>query len=103
MKIKESHDSYGNFDGELCYECLDNDVAMSNLSTITVYSSNNCCYCFTCQASSNLFGCIGIQSGEYCILNKKYSKEEYLELKEKIVKQMQKMPYRGKNDRIYNY
>jgi hypothetical protein len=103
LKDKDNYDSYGNFDDELCYECVDNDVGMSNISTITVYSSNNCHYCFTCQSSSNLFGCVGIQSGEYVILNKKYSKEDYLVLRSKIIEQMMNMPYKGKNGRSYVY
>ena len=62
---------------ELAYEGVDNDIGMNNLGTITVYSSNNCSYCFTCQASSNLFGCVGLRSKEYFILNKQYSKKNF--------------------------
>ena len=63
-------------------------------------SSNNlkfCCwnyhmhdaeYCFACHGSGNLFGCVGIRNGEYCILNKQYSKEDYLKLVPKIIEHM---------------
>ena len=63
-------------------------------------SSNNikfCCwnyyvhdleYCFGCHGSGNLFGCVGIRSGEYCILNKQYTKEEYKDIVPKIIEQM---------------
>jgi hypothetical protein len=43
-----------------------------------------------CFATSNCFGCFGLQKGEYCILNKQYSKEDYLALKEKIIEHMKK-------------
>ena len=63
-------------------------------------SSNNlkfCCwnyhahhleYCFGCHGSGDLFGCIGIRNGEYCILNKQYDKKEYEELVPKIIEHM---------------
>jgi hypothetical protein len=50
-------------------------------------------YCNTCPGARNCFGCVGLKKGEYAILNKKYSKEEYLVLKEKIIKQMKEMPF----------
>lgn len=60
-------------------------------------------YCDSCESSSNLFGCVGLRRKEYCILNKQYSKEEYFEIKEKIMKQMEEMPYIDKEGRIYKY
>ncbi|MFA4975560.1 MAG: hypothetical protein WC577_02665 [Candidatus Paceibacterota bacterium] len=103
LEVKDNYDVYGNYKNELCYEGVDNDVGMNNLGTITVYSSNNCSYSFTCQASSNLFGCIGLRGKEYCILNKQYSKEEFFKLKLEIIKQMNERPYVGLNERIYKY
>jgi hypothetical protein len=50
-------------------------------------------YCNTCPGSRNCFGCFGLQKGEYSILNKKYSKEDYGKLKEKIIVQMKEIPY----------
>jgi len=103
LEIKNNYDVYGNYKNELCYEGVDNDVGMNNIGTITVYSSNNCSYCFTCQASSNLFGCVGLKGKQYCILNKQYSKEEYKRLIPQIIKHMNDIPYLGKKDRIYKY
>lgn len=38
-------------------------------------------YCFfTGQSSHHCFGCVGIRQGEFCILNKPYNKQEYLDL-----------------------
>jgi len=54
------------------------------------YDDSHLIYCDSCQNSQNLFGCISIKKGEYMIFNKKYSKEEYLELKEKIIEYMKK-------------
>ncbi len=50
-------------------------------------------YCNSCPGARNCFGCVGMKKGEYSILNKKYSKEEYENLKDKIIKQMKEIPY----------
>ena len=47
-------------------------------------------YCDKCNNSHDCLGSIGIMKGEYVILNKKYSEEEYSELKEIIINQMKK-------------
>ncbi len=60
-------------------------------------------YSYMCQASSNLFGCVGLRKKEYCILNKQYSKEEYVALVAKIKAQMDAMPYLDAQGRIYKY
>lgn len=60
-------------------------------------------YCDSCPGAGNCFGCIGLKKGEYSILNKKYSKEEYEEMIPKIKQHMIDMPYIGVNGRIYPY
>jgi hypothetical protein len=50
-------------------------------------------YCNSCPGARNCFGCFGLKKGEYSILNKKYSKEEYEELLPKIKQHMLDMPY----------
>ena len=49
----------------------------------SAYSQN----CFSCNS---IFGCASLQKKNYCILNKQYSKEEYLALREKIIAHMKK-------------
>jgi len=65
--------------------------------------TNNLEYCDSCPSSSNLFGCIGLRSKQYCILNKQYTKEQYEELVPKIIKHMNDMPYIDSKGRIYKY
>jgi len=51
----------------------------------------NIFYCTDCcLGSHDLFGCCGIKHGEYSILNKKYSPEEYDRTVAKIIEHMQK-------------
>ena len=60
-------------------------VARSCLNTIT-----DSCYCDMCFGVSDCFGCFGLKKNQYCILNKQYSKSEYIELKKKIIFYMEK-------------
>jgi uncharacterized protein YbaR (Trm112 family) len=47
-------------------------------------------YCENCHHLINGLGCSAIRKGEYMILNKQYTKEEYFKLKEKIEEQLKK-------------
>ncbi len=60
-------------------------VARSCFNTIT-----DSCYCDMCFSTQDCFGCFGLKKNQYCILNKQYSKKEYLELKDKIIEHMRK-------------
>lgn len=71
----------------------------NNLSTDTAYrtwcsyftiTSSDIEYSELTNFSKNLFGCIGVRHQEYCILNKKYSKEEFTALRGKIIEHMKK-------------
>ena len=48
-------------------------------------------YCMWCVDNKNLFGCIGLKKKQYCILNKQYSRDEYIALMSKIKGQMLKI------------
>ena len=103
--LKDGYDSGpGVGRAELTYEVFDTGIGnFRNLFTSVVYSSNEIEYCFNCYGCSNLFGCIGLRSKHYCILNKQYSKEEYEKLIPKIKQQMMNMPYVDKKGNIYKY
>ena len=77
--------------GELSYEIqgvaapIRTIVARSCHSTIT-----DSYYCDMCFGVQDCLGCFGLKKNQYCIFNKQYTKEEYLKLKEKIIKHMRK-------------
>mgnify|MGYP001609212478 CR=1 FL=1 len=60
-------------------------------------------YCFGCHHAAHLFGCVNMTKGEYCILNKQYTKDEYEKLIPKIKKHMADVPYIDKLGRTYGY
>jgi len=75
---------------ELIYEsanCGINDSRIFFCSQCWM-SAHDLYYCDSCPSSANCFGCIGLKKGEYSILNKQYSKEEYEKMKEKIIEHM---------------
>lgn len=90
---------------ELLYEC--NQVGLNcrlvKFSSSSWPSLNEVEYSVVCGSSSYLFGCMGMRNKQYCILNKQYSKEEYLELIPKIKKHMSEMPYLDSRGRAYPY
>lgn len=60
-------------------------------------------YCINCHSSSNLFGCVGLRNKSYCIFNTQYSKDDYFLLREKIILQMNEMPYTDAQGKVFRY
>ena len=105
MNVKNCYDGYGlGLRSELMYECVDAgiDASQQKFGIIT-HSCLETNYTYLCFSSKNLFGCIGIRKGEYCILNKKYTKEEYEKLLPKIIAHMNEMPYIDGKGKVYKY
>ncbi len=73
---------------ELCYELQGCTRVTNSAFCHLCYDNTFLQYCDSCQNSQNLFGCVSIKKGEYMILNKKYSKEEYTYLRARIIEQM---------------
>jgi hypothetical protein len=89
---------------ELMYDtCWVGLNAYNNKFSVWDYYAHDIEYCFGCHSSGNMFGCVGVRSGEYCILNKQYTKEEYEELVPKIKKHMNEMPYHDTAGNVYMY
>ncbi len=80
--------NYSLYNPELSYELI-STLSLNHCAfcTATHYTSDSY-YCDQSNHSKYLFGCVGVSRKEYCILNKQYSKEEYLELLAKIIDHM---------------
>ena len=68
-----------------------------------IFSSHDVYYSYNCHNSSYLFGCIGLRSKQYCVLNKQYTKEEYEALVPKLIAHMNTMPYADQGGRIHGF
>ena len=86
-KCVESYDVSFSPESESGYELL-NCVGSHILGSHLVMDSSFVSYSDTCYGSNNLFGCAGLKQKKYCILNKQYTKEAYLELVPKIIEHM---------------
>src|SRR3989344_5688256 len=89
---KETKDSlditgYG-YNAELVLEGVAVGNSQRVIGSAFIDSSHDIEYSFALTSSENCFGCVGLKSGSYCILNKRYSKEEYHALREKIVAEL---------------
>lgn len=103
---KDSYDHTGWGDGtSLIYECV--SVGAGG------YNSHFCQGCYpdamnneyslfasTCK---DVFGCVNLKRKQYCILNKQYTKEEYENLRNRIIMDMQTNPYKDKKGRTYSF
>ena len=58
--------------------------------------------CFIVNAS-RIFGCVGMHKKENAILNKIYSKEEFVKLRERIISDMNERPYTDVKGRTWKY
>lgn len=104
--IKDCYDvsSWGN-NMARCYDCCNvgefvSDLKFCQETGINLYYAE---YCKLSTGGSHHFGCVSVKKGEYCILNKKYSREEYERFTAKIREHMNTMPYVDKKGRVYTY
>ncbi|MFA5841026.1 MAG: hypothetical protein WC847_02015 [Candidatus Paceibacterota bacterium] len=90
---------------ELIYEstALGNNVSNSKFSTYCFPDVVNSEYCLWCIESKNNFGCSSLKRKGYSILNKQYTKEVYLKLKEQIIEDMKNNPYIDELGRSWPY
>jgi hypothetical protein len=73
---------------EYLYEAIGNNGQQRSLFVNSCWHGSDFMYSEQCFDSESLFGCIGIKSQQYCILNKQYSKEDYQQLVKTIVTNM---------------
>ncbi len=73
------------------------------LFSTRVYYSHNIEYSDDCYNDEYLFACAGLRKKQYCVFNKQYSKEDFNELRNKIIKQMKEMPFVDKKSRVFSY
>lgn len=93
LGVKDCYDIYQyGVNVELGYEC-----AMTGTNSYNVHFCYLCLwqvadllYCIETYSSKDCFGCVGLKKNQYCILNKQYSKEEYFDLKKKLIEKMKK-------------
>ncbi|MBT3704827.1 hypothetical protein HOG17_03540 [Candidatus Peregrinibacteria bacterium] len=64
-------------ESELAYECVDCEKMYNCDFCQSCDGCTDCVSCYECQGCNDCIGCTGLKRQQYCIANKKYSKEEY--------------------------
>ncbi len=77
---------------ELCLETISTINQYNTQFTFCSWYSKDSMYLDHCVSCTNCFACSGLKKEEYCIFNKKYSKKEYFDLRNKIIEHMKKTP-----------
>lgn len=91
LDAKDCQDlNYSLYKPELSYELISTLNMVKSAFSLESHYCNEVYYCDMVNNSKNLFGCIGLNHKQYCILNKQYSREEYEVLLPKIVEHMRK-------------
>lgn len=90
VDLKDCFDNNYTEENELCYEYLGMYSTKNTFFSIFCRHTYDVFYSDYCTNVKYSFGCSGLRNKEYCILNRQYSKEEYLEFKKKIVEHMKK-------------
>lgn len=101
--LKDGYDLQFADNSELIYESSNIEKNYNEMFSLTCWLSSNVTYSDLCQSSMDMFGCVGVRSKQYSILNKPYKKEEYESLKAKIVEDMKVKPYVDAQGRSYGY
>jgi len=86
--IKDSYDITPGGESEESYEALTADHDYRALFAIFSFKNQEVTYVENCHSSKHLFGCSAIKHGQYSILNKEYTKEEYFKLRDKLIEHM---------------
>ena len=87
--VRDCYDTYESaFNCELQYDShACNRGSRLRFSHVS-YDVDSCDYVDSCHSGRDLFGNIGLKRKKYCILNKQYSKEEYEEVRNRIIEKM---------------
>lgn len=90
IDMKDCYDCNYMEECELCYDYICNYQNQRMYFTVWGHLCHDVWYSSYTVSSNNLFGCIGLRHKSYCILNKQYSKEEYFDLRARIIEQMKR-------------
>ena len=86
QRCKNSVDCNFLYDSELCYECVDTRKSFSCMYSEKLQECVNTLFSFDMRNCQNCIFCVNGRNLNYCIENKKYSKEEYEKKKNEILK-----------------
>lgn len=93
LGVKDCYDVYQyGISTELAYECAMTGTNSYNnhFCYLCLWQVSNLTYCIESYNSKDCFGCFGLKKNQYCILNKQYQKDEYFNLRDRLIAKMRK-------------
>ncbi|MBP9802959.1 MAG: hypothetical protein KBD14_01475 [Candidatus Pacebacteria bacterium] len=82
--MKDTSDCLRIRESELCYDSVGLYKCFGCIGSLECNNSVNMIFSKNCSNCNDCFGCMNLKSKSYCIFNKQYSKEEYLEFMQNI-------------------
>ncbi len=92
---RDSSDGYGISGHELTYQVMSGRGQRLSFA-ISSYDNSDCSYIVSCFNCLNVFGSVGLRKQSFCLLNKKYSPDEYAKLIVRVAEHMKKTGEWGK-------
>ncbi len=89
-EVKDSQDLTEVLTVEQSYQLQGCATIVRGITLRSSWVMTDCYYCDMSFSNSDCFGCFGVRQKQYCILNKQYSKEDYVKLKARIIEHMKK-------------
>lgn len=90
FNITDLHDACHTTDAELAYESTSVGYGSYNTHfTINCWGTVDSYYVDVVHSSHDLFGCVGMNKAQFCILNKEYTEDEYRVLLPRVIAHMQ--------------
>ena len=80
-----------------CYECFNSHTCTNGNFLMHCTKCSDVDYCILCTNCQNCFGCIGLSHKQYCILNRQFTREEYLAGLQIIVNDLKQARSYGKS------
>lgn len=88
--MKDGYDIDFQQDGEHNYELVTGAAPNYCRFVVTAVNNTYVDYSMECIGSEQLFGCVSMRKKKFAILNKVYSEQEYVALKDKLIAHMKK-------------
>ncbi len=93
LGVRHCYDIYQyGVNAELCYEgaMIGTNAYNIHFCYLCLWQVTNLTYCIESYSSKDCFGCFGMNHNNFCILNKQYSKEDYIALTQRLIEKMKK-------------
>jgi hypothetical protein len=90
-RMKDSYDTVGfGSDSELLLEVVAVGSSSRIIGCFSVTSSQDISYSLEIRTSRDCFGCDGLKNADHCILNRRYTEEEYRKIRSEIIERLKK-------------